>query len=162
MGETIIDSGNRRDFGTGAVRDVADGKGRMDLVPLEVFGDIIDDEIIKELGFYIKDGNVIRLKSIIRWFSNKNLGGYYSSLIALSQHYEAGCQKYGDRNWEKGIPLHCYIDSATRHYAKFMRGDKDECHDRAFLWNIVGAIWTQKNKPELIDLPFKDGLSKEK
>jgi hypothetical protein len=29
----IKDSGNRREFPTGAVRDMADGKGRMDLLP---------------------------------------------------------------------------------------------------------------------------------
>ena len=29
----IKDSGNRREFGTGAVRDMAEGKGRMDLLP---------------------------------------------------------------------------------------------------------------------------------
>lgn len=30
---TIKDSGNRREFGTGAVRDMGEGKGRMDLLP---------------------------------------------------------------------------------------------------------------------------------
>lgn len=29
----ILDSGNRREFETGAVRDMSDGKGRMDLLP---------------------------------------------------------------------------------------------------------------------------------
>ena len=29
----IKDSGNRREFGTGAVRDMAEGKGRFDLMP---------------------------------------------------------------------------------------------------------------------------------
>ena len=29
----ILDSGNRREFSTGAVRDMAEGKGRMDLLP---------------------------------------------------------------------------------------------------------------------------------
>ena len=29
----IKDSGNRREFNTGAVRDMAEGKGRMDLLP---------------------------------------------------------------------------------------------------------------------------------
>lgn len=29
----ILDSGNRREFETGAVRDMAEGKGRMDLLP---------------------------------------------------------------------------------------------------------------------------------
>ena len=30
----ILDSGNRREFETGAVRDVQEGKGRCDLPPL--------------------------------------------------------------------------------------------------------------------------------
>ncbi len=30
----------------------------------------------------------------------------------------------------------------------------DEPHDRAFVWNMLGAIWTHKHHPELIDLPF--------
>ncbi len=75
-------------------------------------------------------------------------------LLDVSKHYEAGAAKYGDRNWECGIPVHCYIDSGVRHYLKWRRGDTDEPHDRAFLFNILGAIWTHINKPELIDLPF--------
>lgn len=30
---SVVDSGQRRDFGTGSVRDVAEGKGRFDLLP---------------------------------------------------------------------------------------------------------------------------------
>lgn len=33
---TIKDSGERREFGTGAVRDMATGKGRFDLLPWAV------------------------------------------------------------------------------------------------------------------------------
>lgn len=32
----IKDSGNRREFDTGAVRDIQEGKGRCDLLPLDV------------------------------------------------------------------------------------------------------------------------------
>ena len=32
----ILDSGNRRQFETGAVRDIQEGKGRCDLLPLDV------------------------------------------------------------------------------------------------------------------------------
>lgn len=32
----ILDSGTRREFDTGAVRDMAEGKGRCDLMPLGV------------------------------------------------------------------------------------------------------------------------------
>lgn len=33
---TIKDSGERREFETGAVRDIAEGKGRCDLMPLDI------------------------------------------------------------------------------------------------------------------------------
>jgi hypothetical protein len=33
-----------------------------------------------------------------------------------------------------------------------LRGDEDEPHDRAFVWNLVGAIWTMENKPEFNDI----------
>ena len=36
----IKDSGNRREFSTGAVRDMAEGKGRCDLLPLDVISDL--------------------------------------------------------------------------------------------------------------------------
>ena len=75
-------------------------------------------------------------------------------LMRLARHYEAGSRKYSERNWEKGIPLHCYIDSGVRHYLKFLRGDTDEPHDRAFVWNMLGAIWTHLHRPGCIDLPF--------
>jgi len=50
------------------------------------------------------------------------------------------------------MPLHCYIDSAVRHFLKHLRGDTDEPHDRAFVWNLLCAVWTLKNKPELDDI----------
>lgn len=37
----LKDSGNRREFSSGAVRDIAEGKGRCDLLPLGVIGEII-------------------------------------------------------------------------------------------------------------------------
>ena len=73
--------------------------------------------------------------------------------LEVSKHYEDGAKKYAERNWEIGIPLHCYIDSGVRHLLKYFRGDTDEPHDRAFVWNILGAIWTINNMPELNDLP---------
>ena len=33
---------------------------------------------------------------------------------------------------------------------------KGEPHDSAFLWNMYGLVWTHRNKPELIDLPFEE------
>jgi hypothetical protein len=79
----------------------------------------------------------------------------YTLVLEASKQFEDGARKYAERNWENGIPLHCYIDSALRHYMKWKRGDRDEPHDRAFAWNILCAVWTQKHLPDMVDLPFR-------
>jgi hypothetical protein len=152
----IKDSGASRDFGTGAVRDVAEGKGRCDLLPLDTIGEVWHDTILQNVGIYVRTGNKQCIKEAVGKFLDIRGWNYSSALIEVSKHYEAGANKYAERNWEKGIPLHCYIDSGIRHYLKFLRGDSDEPHDRAFVWNMLGALWTHGNKPELIDLPFKE------
>ena len=153
----LNDSGARRKFDSGAVRDIADGKGRCDLLPLVVIGEILEDNILTLIEQYIRTGNKNTLISALLAFVTKyTKGDWYDLFLDVAKQYEDGAKKYNDRNWEKGIPLHCYIDSGVRHYLKFKRGDDDEPHGRAFVWNILGAIWTQQNKPEMIDLPFKD------
>lgn len=152
----IKDSGNRREFETGAVRDVAEGKGRCDLLPLDVVSEILDRDVLGFISRYMRKGGVGNLENAVRAFINdhKEWTDIFTIMLEVSKQYEDGCKKYGDRNWEKGIPLHCYIDSGVRHYLKYLRGDTDEPHDRAFIWNMLGAMWTHENKPELIDLPF--------
>lgn len=77
----------------------------------------------------------------------------------LAKLYEAGCMKYGDRNWEKGIPVARYTDSALRHLCKFIRGDNDEDHLVAAAWNIMCAMDTEARvelgmlPKSLLDLP---------
>lgn len=157
----IKDSGTRREFESGAVRDIAEGKGRCDLLPLDVISQCLMDTRLRYIDKYIKTGHPSLLQQVIFSFSNEYFGDRYTAVLEVAKHYEDGCRKYGERNWEKGIPLHCYIDSGIRHYIKMMRGDTDEPHDRAFLWNMFGALWTQENKPELIDLPFVQNVEKE-
>lgn len=152
----LKDSGNRREFTTGAVRDIGDGKGRCDLLPLSVIADMANDTILLRIDQYIRSGNKTSLVTAIETFAAKQYGDLYTAILEVSKHYEDGCNKYGERNWEQGIPIHCYIDSAVRHYIKHMRGDTDEPHDRAFMWNILGALWTHDYKPECRDLPFSD------
>lgn len=154
----ILDSGARREFGTGAVRDIAEGKGRCDLLPLKVVSSLLHSDVLFDIECYIRIGSVDFLHMAIEQFVNKdsNWPDIHTAIIEVSKQYEQGCQKYGDRNWEKGMPVHCYIDSGVRHYLKFKRSDTDEPHDRAFVWNMLGAIWTHENKPELIDLPFAE------
>lgn len=44
----------------------------------------------------------------------------WEALVEVSKHCEEGALKYGERNCEKGIPIHSLIDSAFRHLAKYM------------------------------------------
>lgn len=158
----LKDSGARRDFGTGAVRDVAEGKGRCDLLPLKVIAEYLEctnkpDKVLTCIQDYISYGTVYPLLGAIEMFRDHVLKtDKYSICLEVAKQYEDGARKYNDRNWEHGIPVHCFIDSGVRHYLKYLRGDKDEPHDRAFIWNMLGAIWTHENHPELIDLPFAE------
>lgn len=120
MTQTIVaglkDSGERKEFSTGAVRDVQGGKGKPSLVPNWVI-----------------------------WL--------------VSRIYEDGAKKYSSRNWEKGMPLSQYIDSAERHLAKLKSGLRDEPHASQIIWNMIGYVFTATlikmgHRPkELNDMP---------
>lgn len=148
---SIKDSGARREFETGAVRDIQEWKGRCDLMPLDVVATVIDqnDWPLSYMEVFKHTGNSNFLIQALRSFSNNEYDNLFTMLLEVSKHFEEGAKKYGENNWQKGIPVHCYIDSAVRHYLKFLRSDKDEPHDRAFVWNLLCAIWTCENKPEL-------------
>lgn len=154
----LQDSGNRREFSTGAVRDAVDGKGRCDLLPLGIIADVLEIPILHLIDVFIRDGSSVYIESVIKEFIEKEYNGdKYTTVLELAKHYEDGAKKYAVRNWEKGIPLHDYIDSGVRHLLKYYHGDTDEPHNRAFLWNMFGLLWTMRNKTsdqDLWDLPF--------
>ena len=173
----IKDSGNRREFSTGAVRDIAEGKGRCDLLPLDVIADLFIEskcekyERVSIIIDYLNSALELWKGEALSCDSNRMnyvVGYLYDALkeflkqsdfeniptmvLELSVHFEQGANKYTEDNWKRGIPVNCYIDSAIRHYLKWLRGDTDERHDRAFVWNIVCCIWevthngTENNK----------------
>jgi hypothetical protein len=146
----IKDSGARREFETGAVRDIQEGKGRCDLMPLDVVAADMGDTILAYIYQFTINGNIDHLYKVLDecpYILKHNARP--TLYLEVSKHFEDGARKYGEHNWQKGIPTKCYIDSAVRHYLKFLRGDKDEPHDRAFVWNILCCIWTCIHKPEL-------------
>jgi len=157
----IKDSGDRRKFETGAVRDIQKGKGRCDLLPLDIIAEFLNFNGINVVG--LKDINAFMktndkkylfqaLSNFIEFNYANSDGSYPAAMLDLAKHFEDGAEKYGERNWEQGIPIHCYIDSAVRHLLKYMAGEKDEHHDRAFMWNIICCIRTMNNKPEMNDI----------
>ncbi len=144
---TIKDSGTRCEFPSGSVRDIQAGKGRCDLLPLQVISNILDsltggDYVLNEIDNFVKTGKTAALYRALSAFAIFAFDGSAETMILeVSKHFEDGAIKYGENNWQKGLPVSCYINSAVRHYLKHHRGDKDEPHDRAFVWNIVCCIW---------------------
>lgn len=152
-GTFIRDSGNRREFTSGAVRDITDGKGRCDLLPIDVVGIHMHDPVFTYIDLFQDTGDEKHLYDVIDQVTihHKMFESEATMFLEVAKHFEEGAKKYNENNWRLGIPAHCYIDSAVRHYLKYLRGDTDEHHDRAFCWNILCCIWTCLNKPELND-----------
>lgn len=146
----IKDSGTRREFETGAVRDCTEGKGRCDLMPLDVVAEVADDEILEDIASYVDTGIDMFLKNALERFA-RVYDSIYDMMLDVSIHFEEGAKKYGEYNWQKGIPESSYIDSAMRHYMKYRAGMEDERHDRAFVWNILCLIWQHRqNRKEKV------------
>lgn len=152
----IKDSGERRTFDTGAVRDISEGKGRCDLLPLKIIGICLRNEysgILIDIGTFMETHEVKYLWDAVNRFSSIMNWDKGTMLLELAKHMEEGSKKYPERNWEKGINIHCYIDSGVRHLLKHMACWTDEPHERAFVWNMICCIHTMTYHPELNDLP---------
>lgn len=116
----VKSSGKVRKFSSGAVRDNADNKPRMELLPLDL-------------------------------------------LMDLSEWYAAGAKKYGSNNWLRGQSQSAIIGSLLRHLTKLVRGDTDERHDLALVWNAIALQSTikyhkdNKNVCDVVGRWYEDG-----
>ncbi len=153
----IKDSGERTVFSSGACRDMHAGKGRCDLMPLDVVAEVLEandcyGEVISYLNRFLIDHDVEYIYAAIRHaICEQDMfdGCAYTMMLEEAIHFEEGAEKYGENNWQKGLPINCYIDSAIRHYLKWSRGDNDERHDRAFMWNLMCCAWeVQQDREE--------------
>ena len=160
----IKDSGNRTDFSNGAVREIREDNGRCDLLPLKQVAMLFDDDYIVKTALegiddYIyngkKDGIISALKAFCKMQCRDSMP---EMILMVSHHYKDALSKYPERNWEKGLPTHSFVDSGVRHLLKIARGDQDEPHNNAFIWNMLGILWNDEHHPELVDMPFVDKL----
>lgn len=159
----IKDSGNRTEFEvngvkTGAVRDIQEDKGRFDLAPLGVIARLYpmeENTILNDINKFMEKGDTIFLLNAVVTFGILENKSITEMMLEVSVHYMEGAKKYKPYNWMLGIPVSSYISSGVRHFLKHIDGQTDERHDRAFVWNMLGAIWTMEHKPEMIDIPFE-------
>lgn len=160
---TIKDSGNRTEFETGAVRDIQHGKGRFDLMPMDImskvfaveFADEFEEssiaDVLKAIADFKRTGNKRLLCIAIAHYSQAVHVDLPKLMLDVAKHFENGALKYGERNWQKGIPISRYIDSALRHLMKDLAGETDEDHAAAFVWNCMCAAWTMEHLPAMND-----------
>ena len=147
--EKIKDKKDHVEFASGAVRDSQKGKGRMDLVPLDVVQKLLSMSskgVSPEIELFLIEGfkdtnDVDYLYGALISFS-RHFEDVATMILKVALHFEDCLDKYDQDNWKKGIPVWSFISSGSRHYLKWFRGDCDEHHELAFVWNILCCIAT--------------------
>ena len=59
-----------------------------------------------------------------------------------------GAEKYGERNWEKASTeeeMNRFKASAERHLQQYLRGDSDEDHAAAVIFNLAGVEYVREH-----------------
>lgn len=78
----------------------------------------------------------------------------FDGIKRVADLFERGAAKYEPRNWEKGMPVKEYIDSAIRHAFQASMGMTDEDHWAGVAWNAICGIATMERIAKG-SLPFK-------
>jgi hypothetical protein len=81
-------------------------------------------------------------------------------LAAVAAACAEGARKYGDYNWERGMPASDMINHALRHIYLFLGGDRSEDHLGHAAWNVMGAIHSLEVWPELNEGTLRSGFCK--
>jgi len=76
-------------------------------------------------------------------------------LRRLAETCAEGARKYGDFNWQKGIPASQMLNHAIRHLYLWLEGDNQEDHLAHAAWNILGVCHFEEALPEMIDVPSR-------
>ena len=91
----IKDSGERREFETGAVRDIQEGvKGRCDLMPLDVVAELLNDAIVGKIDYFFRTSSILYLYEAINLFCEKQKRTLPDMLLEVSIHFSEGAKKY--------------------------------------------------------------------
>ena len=70
-------------------------------------------------------------------------------LEAVARTCAEGAAKYGDFNWEKGMPVHDLLNHVLRHIYKYLSGDRSEPHLPHAAWGVLAAIHFEQLWPDL-------------
>lgn len=149
-------------------RDPKTGKGRFDLIPTEVYYPLFskaDHDWLLDChpaSILMSIANERFIEAIIKMTiysyaehnehyaasSSEFWHGVWPMLQDLAIHFQKDAEHYGERNWQKGIPLWLFKDSAMRHATQVFEGKTDEPHKISVIWNCWMAQWTVMQEKE--------------
>lgn len=146
----IKDSGQREQFDGGMVRDTQNGKLRYDLaldgpVVWATIGRLYPQyqELLWAAQAWYERGGVDAAAVICQHLVEleKDLIDRYAS------HLMKGAIKYSERNWMKASgenELRRFKSSFCRHLLQYVRGDGDEDHAAAVVFNVNGTEYVRE------------------
>ena len=70
-------------------------------------------------------------------------------LRRLAETYAEGAKKFGQFNWENGMPAIDLLNHAIAHIYNFLGGDRSEDHLGHATWNLIGAMHSIEQWPHL-------------
>lgn len=70
-------------------------------------------------------------------------------LEAVARTCAEGAARYGDWNWEKGMPVNDLLNHALRHVNLYLAGDRSEPHLPHAAWGLLAAIHSDELWPDL-------------
>ena len=78
-----------------------------------------------------------------------------AGLRRLAATCAEGARKYGDYNWQKGIPASVMLNHAIRHAYLWLAGDTSEDHLAHAAWNLLAVCHYEETLPEMLDIPTR-------
>lgn len=143
---TLQDSGARQEFAGGMVRESQGERMRYDLA---LDGPLVwamfrgkYDGVVRAAQDWYENRGVERAAKIVFEMALITEGGLWAILDRYTVLMTKGAIKYSEGNWLKAqgeAELKRFVGSFSRHLVKYLRGDVDEDHLAAMVFNLNGA-----------------------
>jgi len=150
----VVTTGEKTTYESGAVRDNRAGKGRYDLISCAALQALARQRsACHDVPWVKRTWSAIALLCV--WGQTRSRAALENSmsymqqaarergmgiLAPLAKRLEDGAKVYSDRNWEKGMPLSQFYDSALRHLDQLLSGDGAEDHLGAAMFNVMALL----------------------
>ena len=160
----LKDSGARREFPTGAVRDIAEGKGRMDLMPLRQLGEYLEwislnnpddpsrnlrlltaSKILKNFGDFVYSGDRTKMYSAISEFSKALDDDVPEDVLALKN----GADPITRNIWLQALAASQQMEDGARKYSarNFEKGMNSHCFIDSGVRHLLKWVDGWKEEP---------------